>query len=488
MMRSGKEKTTSTRNRRSFLRRLSLLTAAWPMAEYLQSAAYSQSQLEPGSLVPTRERPSWLHEGIVGIWHMEVFEFYIRRGFVSYYEGMPEDYTVLWREAFQEATVKRYKEMGMNLVIMPLHKGAGLKAEAESIEATRKLAENAHRYGMRVGGYVGSSMMGETFYSEEPEARNWEQIDERGRPIYYHDQTFRHAACRNNPGYRAFLQKVLRLGIQDLKLDLIHFDQVAWWAEPWSCHCRYCQEGFRAFLRKRYTDERLKARLGHANLEGIGVPDFNIGGPYLMEEGLPPVPLKDPLLQEWVLFRCASLAEWWGETHAYIRQLNPEVALLGNAGFDPQSNVGFTYGVDVQQLYPHCELLWSEDPNAPRWTSDERLVSRIRTHKIARGLGGSLIFWEQGVNQQGAYQPSFDEPSVVLGVAETLAYNDASLGMYYGEGGEEPPPRARQYIRFFHSHIKDLIDTTPVTDVAILRSFASSRIQSYEEQCEHGAV
>jgi hypothetical protein len=438
------------------------------------AAVKDQPRPEPIFPSQTAERPSWLREGIVGSWYMCPVGFYIRRGFVSYYDVEPVDPAFLWRAAFDEATVKHYKDIGINLLILPLHLGAGLKTEAESIEATRKLTQNAHRYGIRVAGYVGSSMMVETFYSEEPEAHTWEQIDERGRPMYYFDQTFRHAACRNNPGYRAFLQKVLRLGIVDLKLDMIHFDQLAWWAEPCSCHCQHCQEGFRAFLRKRYTDEQLKLRLGHANLEGIRVPEFNIGGSYVMEGGSVPMPLKDPLLQEWVNFRCTSLAEWWAETHAYIRQLNPEVVLLGNAGYDPQTNVGFTRGVDAQQLFPHCELLWSEDENAPNWTSDGRLVSRIRTHKIARGLGGALAFWQEGMNQQGVYQAPFDELSSVLGVAESLAYNDANLGMWYGgEGGEEPPPRAQQYIRFFNSHLKDLVDTKPVTDVAILRSFAS---------------
>jgi hypothetical protein len=475
-MRSAKEKVTGSRDRRSFLKRMSLLMAAWPMAGYLRSAADDQSQPELACLLQTTERPTWLREGVVGCWHMENLDFYIRRGFVSYFEGGeagPADVTFLWKEAFKEATAKHYKEMGINLVIMPLYKGAGLKAEAASIEATRKFTENAHRYGVKVGGYVGSTMMYETFYSEEPEARNWEQVDERGRPIYYSDQTFRHAACRNNPGYRAFIQKVLRVGIQDLKLDLILFDQLQWWPEPWSCHCKYCQEGFRTFLRKRYTDEQLKARLGHTNLAGIRVPDFNIGGPFMTEGGLPPMPLKDPLQQEWARFRCASLAEWWGETHAYIRKLNPEVALLGNPSANAALNSGFIDGVDFQQLFPHCESVFSEEENDPRWTSDERLVSRIRSYKVARAMGRSLTFWERGANKQGVYEPPYDEPSVVLGVAETLAYNDANLGWWCTEWGEEPPPRARQYISFFRSHIKDLIDTTLVTDVAILRSFAS---------------
>ena len=27
----------------------------------------------------------------------------------------------------------------------------------------------------------------------------------------------------------------LRLGVEDMKLDLIHFDQMSWWPEPSSC-------------------------------------------------------------------------------------------------------------------------------------------------------------------------------------------------------------------------------------------------------------
>jgi hypothetical protein len=88
-------------------------------------------------------------------------------------------------------------------------------------------------------------------------------------------------------------------------------------------------------------------------------------------------------------------------------------------------------------------------------------------------MGRTVLVWQYGPNKQGVYQPTFDEPSVVLSVAETLAYNDASLGVWYGEGGERPALRAREYISFFHSHIKDLVDTKPVTDVVVLRSFAS---------------
>ena len=462
------------RGRRSFFKRFSLLTATWPLASSLQPAC-GQSQPESVPVFPTMNRPAWLREGVVTSWHMAPLGFYIRRGYCTVKGGGPADPTYLWKQAFDEALVKRYKEDGVNLVIMPLHLGAGLKTEAESIEATRKFTEIAHRYGIKVFGYIGSTMMYETFYSEEPDAHNWEQVDERGRPMYYYEQTHRHAACRNNPGYRTFIQKVLRVGIEDLKLDMIHFDQLQWWPEPSSCHCKYCQEGFRAFLRKRYTDEELKARLGHANLDGIRVPEFNLDAPPVR------IPeLKDPLMQEWARFRCASLAQWWGETHAYIRKLNPEVPLHGNGTWEVSLNAGFIYGFDVQQLFQYCEIPSSEETNGPFWTSDERLVSRIRSYKMARAMGRSTfvlqsqsLLTQQLIGDSRQLEPLHLDGLVVLGVAEALAYNDINLGVWNEEEGEEPTPRVRRYIGFLRSHIKDLVDTTLVTDVAILRSFAS---------------
>lgn len=469
MMTVDKTVSTAIRSCKSLVERVLFLSSAPAAAEGLQPAPSSPTP-DPVALPATTQRPAWLREGVVGAWHMEALEFYKRRGYATVYGGGPSDFTKLWKEAFHEDTVKHYKEMGINLVIMPLHKGAGLKAEAESIEATRKFTELAHRYDIRVGGYLGSTMMYETFYFEEPSARSWEQIDERGRPIYYGPQTFRHAACRNNPGYQAFIQKVLRLGILDLKLDSIHFDQAQWYAEPGSCHCKYCQEGFRAYLRKKYTDSELKARLGFTILDGIRVPDFNLDGPPVR------IPeLKDPLMQEWARFRCATLAQWWSDTHAYIRQLNPEVVLNGNPTLYFELNHGFIYGVDPDTFLPHGEMVSSEEGNEPIWTPDERLVSRIRTFKAARTMGPSLIVWNRIGGRQGIYPPSKDEDLLVLGVAENLAYNDANLGVWNSEEAEEPPAKVRPYNDFLRSHIKDLINTAPVADVAVLRSFASTQ-------------
>src|SRR5689334_12513202 len=122
---------------------------------------------------------AWIHDGIVAASDMEALTFILRRG------GASADAVQEWHAQRSEESVRKLKDLGVNFVILNFHKGAGLKAEGEDIAATRAYTALAHRYGIRVAGYVGASMMYETLFKEEPGARDWRQIDEFGRPIYY---------------------------------------------------------------------------------------------------------------------------------------------------------------------------------------------------------------------------------------------------------------------------------------------------------------
>jgi len=410
---------------------------------------------------PPTQRPAWLKQGIVMVGSWEPSTFILRRG------GQETNALEIWKAERTAQSVRRLEELGINLVILNLHKGFGLKAEAADIQATRDFVKLAHESGLRVGGYIGSTMGYETFFAEEPGARDWMQLDEFGRPIFYNqEQTFRYAACRNNPGYRAFLERVLRLGIEDIKLDLIHFDQMHWWAEPLSCRCRYCKEQFHEFLQARYGDpQRAYLRFGFGDLSRMAPPPYNIvSGPVRFAE------LKNPLMQEWAMFRAASIACRYAEYDEFIRKLNPEVALEGNPNLNLALNQGFTNGTDYSLLLEHGDVVWSEEPNHAAWTGDGRMISKVRSFKTARIMGKSLFVYTG--SRYG--DPAAASPPE-LRLAEALAYNDVNLGMVgdlMPDGAKLTPP-AQQYIRFFHSHMKDLTDTRSVADVAVLRSFAS---------------
>ncbi len=430
-----------------------------PLAIGIQLTARQNGWIDPPK--PITKRPAWLKEGIVMVGSWEPATFILRRG------GQEINAREIWNAERTVESVRRLKELGVNLVILNLHKGFGLKTEASDIQASRDFVKLAHQSGIRVGGYVGSTMGYETFFAEEPDARDWMQVDEFGRPIYYNqEQTFRYAACRNNPGYKSFVERVLRLGIEDLKLDLIHFDQIQWWAEPLSCRCRYCREQFLDFLQARYRDpSSALRRFGFSDLSNLAPPPYNLpAGPVRFGE------LKNPLMQEWAMFRAVSMARRYAEYDEFIHTLNPEVALEGNPNLNLAQNQGFTVGCDYSQLLQHGDIVWSEEPNHAAWTEDGRIVSKVRSFKAVRIRGKSLFVYT-GSRYGGLTAASPPE----LRLAEAMTYNDVNLGMV-GDlmpAGTELTPSASRYIRFFHSHVKYLAETASIADVAVLRSFAS---------------
>ena len=432
------------------------------IATFLLSLVSCSRQAVPPAgqpLQPITERPAWLKQGIVMVGSWEPLTFILRRG------GQETDAAEIWKAERSQQSVRRLKELGVNMAILNLHKGFGLKAEAEDMQATRDFVKLAHQEGIRVGGYIGATMAFETFFAEEPDARDWTQVDEFGRPIYYNqEQTFRYSACRNNPGYKAFIEKLLRIGVEDMKLDLIHFDQMQWWSEPQSCRCQYCKEEFRQFLLRKYRDPvRARMRFGFTDLNSMAPPLFNhVAAPIRYPE------LKSPLMQEWAMFRAENLARHYAGYDHFIHGLNPEVALEGNPNLNLGNNQGFTSGSDCSQLLKHGDIVWSEEPNHAAWTEDGRIISKVRSFKVVRIMGKSLFVYT-GSRYGGLSAASVPE----LRMAEAMAYNDVNLGMV-GDlmpTGAELTPAAQQYIRFFHDHVKDLAGTVSIADVAVLRSF-----------------
>lgn len=379
-----------------------------------------------------------------------------------------------WNAERTEAVARKLKMAGVTLVITNFHKGFGLKAEANEIEATRRFAEYLHHYGIRVGGYIGASMMYETFFKEHPEAQDWKQRDECGRPIYYEaSQPFRYMACRNNPGYQEFINQLLRIGVTYLKLDLIHFDQMASKPEPDVCHCRFCHQQFIEYLRNRYSDAQLADRFGFTDLGNVLAPPFKEFVEARTAE------LVNPIMQDWIRFQAWSYAKRFREYDLYINSLNPNVALEGNPNIDFAYAKGSHNSVDYANLLDHGDIFWSEEPQQASWTSDGRLVSKVRSFKIARRAGKALFVYTSGSYglNSSTLVPHIDDlvSPPQLRIAEALAYNDMNIGMVgaISPDGVSLSPEAQRYVEFFRTHKSLLFGTTPLADAAVLRSFAA---------------
>jgi len=398
-----------------------------------------------------RQRPEWLNNGIVFASVQEPLIFRIRRG-----DRLYEDAEELYERDRSEDAVKALAESGMTFAMANAHKAFGFRAEEEDIESAARYAALCHKYGIKVGVYVGETLAHETLYAEMPEARDWAAVRYDGRPVYWLGQTFRRVPCKNHPGWIHFQKRVTRMAIERIKADFIHYDNLYVWPEPDSCHCKVCERKFRDFLAGKYAPAQLKKRLGFSDLSGVIPPAFATEGGGAHPRDLERI--TDPLKQEWIDFRCQALSEMYAELCAYARSLKPDIVLECNP-VTTVINQAYYRGVDIPRLVRHGHCFWVEDGNSARLEEDGRLVSSIRTYKIARTLKNSAFAYLHGKDADGAR----------LCVAEAMAFNLDCIG----PAGADRNHPAKALIEFFRERRDLYAQAETLADVAVLRSFQS---------------
>jgi hypothetical protein len=410
--------------------------------------------------VPTRastHQAVWMDEWptvIVGSWD-DAPIFRRRNG--GTWTWQAEDY----HREHSEDTVRKLQELGVTMAIIHFYKGFGLAAERQHIRDAVKLAGLCHGFGIKVGVYVGSTICYEAFLLENPRAEDWFVPNYLGKPVTYGGQTWRKRVYFMHPGYREYIQRVLRVAVEEVQADLIHFDNTSLQAEPCIFHHPLAIEDFRHFLASKYTPEALEGRFGFRDPKYVLPPqcDWALGS------------IDDPLFQEWTDFRCQTLSRYYQEMAAFIHSLNPAVAVECNphSGLSGHNTYWFQ-GVDYPRLLAHTQAVWSEEGNEAHVTEEGVLVSKIRTFKMASKLG-NRIFTYTAVPYGG---PPSGEMQTKLQLAEAMAYNRQCLGMVGGIlSVQKLPPSARRYIQFFHKNFRLFRDVESAADVAVLHSFAT---------------
>ena len=315
-----------------------------------------QPPLAPSPLPP---QGAWIENGLIeaGGLH-EPYLFIVRRG------GQRLDAREICNEQQSEHVIRLLKEQGVEVFHTHLYKGFGLAAEMPEMEETKRAAAIAHHYGMKVDTYIQwNSLMYETFFAEQPQAKDWIQYDAFGQPImliYGYQQSFRYRPCFSNQQYLDYLKKVVHYAIEEVKTDFIHFDNFALNPEPYSCHCRGCVDAFRKRLQTKYSPEQKRDRFGFVDVSYVNPPLWNLGNPPQKLEII-----YDPVFQEWVDYRCQMMADALGQMAAYIRSLNPNVVVEINCNGIDGDNSAWTAGVDRRRLLPHTQAFWSEAPKPP---------------------------------------------------------------------------------------------------------------------------
>ncbi len=393
-------------------------------------------------------RAKWLEHGLIdaGGSH-EPYIFVVRRGGERL--DARKDYE--WNQS--EELIRTLHNQGIEVFHTHLYKGFGMAAEKPDMEDARRAAAIAHRYGMKVDSYVQwNTMMYETFFAEEPRAKDWIQRDVGGLPIllvYGYQQSYRYRPCFTHQEYLDYLKQIVRYAVEEVKSDFIHFDNFDLNAEPDSCHCPACVEGFRAFLRAKYTPEKRRQRFGFENVDSVNPPQWNRQNP---PEKM--AIIFDPAIQEWIDFRCQVMADALRQMAEYVRSLNSEVAVEINPHGITGGNRAWENAIDHSRLLTSTDVFWTEEENPCVYLPDGRLISKIRSYKLARAFNNILLAYIE------------DSP---VAMAESLAFNQT-----LGFAGTAPLPAAIvEHVAFYRKNRELYEGTKDVAVVGVLRSHPS---------------
>ena len=408
-------------------------------------------------------------------WGWEPIDHYRRTGGIVGAVDTNALWMPQWYERLHSEEVARLMAgLGINLACTHFFKGFGLAYEHAEQQRTAGFVKFAHQHGIRVLGYCQSrSIYHEQFLAEVPDVHDWIQHNEKGELRTWGGARFRWTPCIHCGEFRDYMKRAIRIGLEEVKLDGFHFDND--YCEP--CYCSRCERAFRAWLTKRYPKPQ----------ERFGCASFDEAKQPAAEKNPPRV--TDPLAQEWVRWRCESLAEYQGELAAHARRIKPGVILLGNPAYPRDPNSAYARSVWAPLLGRQLDLMFAENGNFPG-VDGGALISQVRACKLAAAVGYRVVstVWKRNKETGLSLPDTGDE--IGLQIADSLA-NGAVPGANWalrpmGEGNrmrvERPDLREAlgKHLRFAHSLEPLITNARPLRDIALLHTFASTVFDNRE--------
>lgn len=330
---------------------------------------------------------SWPDKGIfsVGGWHP--LPARLRRSV-----NQPEDLESQYEWDFSEERVRLLASNGVNLVLSQFDRGLGDSDATEDHKRARKLSVLCHRYGLRHGSYLANTIYFESMLKDYPECEDWVVKNYNNKFSHYGgEQTFRWVVCFNSPSWLVRMKTIIRKAIEYVDTDLLHFDNLSVWPEPDGCHCVYCQKKFRAFLYQRYpTAEEQKFRFGYTGFETFRVPNFN--------ESFQPAWSFDrfvnPLIQDYIDFRCETVTDYIKKLSQYSRSLNPDIMLDSNGQSISGVNRALLHGINSETQLKYVDIMCDECPDFRKDNEADAVpasILKFRSMKQARQLGKAVF-------------------------------------------------------------------------------------------------
>src|SRR5688500_814558 len=351
--------------------------------------------------LPLDERPEWLKkEGLIMAGSWEPLTYRTRQGTLNGHVPTEEE-RALWEKEHSPEVTQELKDLGVNFIMMHCYKGAGMNVEKQTMQDAVRFAKQYREAGLHVGVYAFSgAFLWEPLYRENRAAQNWALLDEDHKPFDYYNLGIRYYWNRNHPDAQAFYKNIVDFAVNDIKVDLLHFDN---YSRGPGTDANSTQR-FRDYLRNTFTPEELK---------NMGASDLSLVFP--QKESDP----KTMLEYAWMRFKSNSLAQSYKEMGQYARSMRKDILLELNCG-GPGNRIRW---IDHGQQFQGGEAFWSE--GGPSGYADGKYNTRIASYKIARSLNNMIFYYA----------------NTRLSMAESMAFNTDCLGMVCGfENGEIVSP------------------------------------------------
>jgi len=417
-------------------------------------------QAQSGSDDLAKYTPEWIRQGFAdaGASH-EPWIFQVRRNSPDFNQWQKDNFDYQLTEPY----IKALAESGITIFHVGCYKGFGFKAEKDYMDRVASAVAIAHKYGMKADTYVQwNTMAYETFFSEVPEAKTnlWYQIDENGKPLmlsYSYQQDFRYRPCFNSDEYMSyFKEKIIRYVVETVKTDFIHFDNFDFNYPPSADFNPATVAAFRKYLKDKYSPEKRIERFGFEDVSYVLPPMWNEENP--AEKMLT---INDPVIQEWIDFRCWTFTSRLAECARFVRTLNKEIVIEINPHGLVGSNRAWEAGINHPDLMQYTNVIWTEDDNNPRWENGVA-IGKFRHFKLGRTTRNFIMTY---------CEKSQD-------YAENLALN-RTIGFL---GTEIPVGVAKKYLDFWQNNKELYINVTGAEKVAVLRSYPSMAYNNLETQ------
>lgn len=287
-----------------------------------------------------------------------------------------------WLDWWDEHAPEKMEELGLNWLHSRFYKGMGWEIEKKDFPNVKRFVGNCHAHGVKALAYVQfATVYQEMMRREIPEIESWASIALDGEKNTYSAVIpgcyYRWLPCFNCREWEDYLKRMCTIALTDGGFDGIMFDNV--FGLP--CYCQRCE------------------RLFHEHLAKIGDPSERFGMDDLSDVAQPRVDVKwlqgsemrDPVLQEWQLWRSQTIEGVMRRLNTHIKSVKPDALVTGNPSSYRARQMHARRGQDMAALCRHFDLIVMQNGNSPRLNENGTIVNRVRELKFAQDLGQCIV-------------------------------------------------------------------------------------------------